>query len=408
VNQQVNVTATVTGQYGGIPTGTVIFSSNGVQIGSPVPVAARQANISTSFQSTGTYAIVAVYSGDANFTSGSAAPLSESIKPQIQFNGVVLDSSQTQMVAVGQQISLTLVPSDQQTGTWTIPGKIVGGYTTSPPCPATIVSGQTCCPTTILPTAVTPICQGAVDPAPPPTQPNQVFYWIVPNAPSNHKYTVVYNYQTQTGGTGSVTATFNVAGPTGIPSAPTTPGAGPGGTFLNLNPLTVQCGQNNAQAACVQFPITYSSPPGYPAAQPVFVQLINNEGVTEVTSTSQKQLCSPGPGLDSTYPYPYIPTLFFGTTDTPIVFLYTTDGYGPVKVNSLNWNATMYFLWRADQSSTTIPVPLGSAKWVWSVQATLQGGVWTIPPQSIHLTMNPVNANPTYPTWSAVSNKNNQ
>jgi len=78
-NQPVTLTATVTGQYGGGPTGTVTFWSNGVQIGSPVTVASRQASITTSFASAGTFSITAMYSGDPNYLGSSAPPLSETI-----------------------------------------------------------------------------------------------------------------------------------------------------------------------------------------------------------------------------------------------------------------------------------------------------------------------------------------
>ena len=79
VNKSVTFIGTVTGQFGGFPTGTLTFSSNGVQIGSPVTVAGGKAKIETSFASAGTYSITAVYSGDANFVGSHATPLNETV-----------------------------------------------------------------------------------------------------------------------------------------------------------------------------------------------------------------------------------------------------------------------------------------------------------------------------------------
>jgi hypothetical protein len=80
-NQQVTFTGTLTIPNGGNPTGTIKFSQNGAVIGSPVAVSSRQAAISTSFSTTSTYAITAVYSGDSNFTGASAPPLSQVVTP---------------------------------------------------------------------------------------------------------------------------------------------------------------------------------------------------------------------------------------------------------------------------------------------------------------------------------------
>ncbi len=78
-NQQVTFTGTLTLPNGGNPTGTITFSQNGVAIGSPVAVSSRQASISTSFSTPGTYGITAVYSGDSNFAGASAPSLSQVI-----------------------------------------------------------------------------------------------------------------------------------------------------------------------------------------------------------------------------------------------------------------------------------------------------------------------------------------
>jgi uncharacterized repeat protein (TIGR03803 family) len=78
-NQQVTFTATVQGQYGGAPIGTVAFYSNGTQIGAAIAISAGQASTTTSFASAGAYSITAVYSGSSNFTGSSAPALSETV-----------------------------------------------------------------------------------------------------------------------------------------------------------------------------------------------------------------------------------------------------------------------------------------------------------------------------------------
>jgi len=76
-NQTVTLTATLTPSSStlGTPTGTVTFYSNGVAIQS-VTIASNVGTITTSFPSTGTYAITATYSGDANYITSSATAVS--------------------------------------------------------------------------------------------------------------------------------------------------------------------------------------------------------------------------------------------------------------------------------------------------------------------------------------------
>ena len=64
--QTVTFTATVTGQYGGTPTGSVTFQ-NGSTVLAQVPLTNGEAQYSTSALSTGTHFIFVQYSGDANF-----------------------------------------------------------------------------------------------------------------------------------------------------------------------------------------------------------------------------------------------------------------------------------------------------------------------------------------------------
>ncbi len=71
-DQRVNYTATVTSQYGRGNTGTVTFRDGGQTIAT-VTLANHQAAFSTKYHATGSHAITATYSGDAD-SNGSTSP----------------------------------------------------------------------------------------------------------------------------------------------------------------------------------------------------------------------------------------------------------------------------------------------------------------------------------------------
>jgi len=87
LNQNVTFTATVTSVA--TPTGTVQFKDNGANIGGPQPLNAGVGQVSTSTLTTGTHAITADYSGDANFL-GSTGTLAGGqtvvFRPLIKFS----------------------------------------------------------------------------------------------------------------------------------------------------------------------------------------------------------------------------------------------------------------------------------------------------------------------------------
>jgi hypothetical protein len=74
--QPVSFTATVAPQYGGTPTGTVTFKNGKTSLGSAA-VSGGVAVLTTSALAIGTHCITASYSGDANFTGGVSATLSQ-------------------------------------------------------------------------------------------------------------------------------------------------------------------------------------------------------------------------------------------------------------------------------------------------------------------------------------------
>ena len=71
--QTVTFTATVTPASGGGETGTVQFQIDGSNVGSPVAVNNGTASYSTATLTAGSHSVVAIYSGDGNF-SGSTSP----------------------------------------------------------------------------------------------------------------------------------------------------------------------------------------------------------------------------------------------------------------------------------------------------------------------------------------------
>ena len=70
--QSISLTAQVTQLTGAMPTGTVAFFANGLQIGS-APVQSGKALFSTAALGAGTYAVTASYPGDTTFSSSTSA-----------------------------------------------------------------------------------------------------------------------------------------------------------------------------------------------------------------------------------------------------------------------------------------------------------------------------------------------
>jgi N-acetylneuraminic acid mutarotase len=77
--QSVTFTATVTGQYGGTPSGTVTFSYGSTSLGSPSLISGV-ASLATTALPLGTDTITAVYSGDTNFTGNTSNAVSQLVE----------------------------------------------------------------------------------------------------------------------------------------------------------------------------------------------------------------------------------------------------------------------------------------------------------------------------------------
>ncbi len=112
VNQPVTYTATVTGQYGGVPTGAVAFTQ-----GSPATTFGTaslvngQATISTQFTKQNTYPITAVYLGSPNYQSGASAALNQVVSGnQSVVTATALTTSGTPSV-INQPVTFTATVS---------------------------------------------------------------------------------------------------------------------------------------------------------------------------------------------------------------------------------------------------------------------------------------------------------
>jgi hypothetical protein len=69
-------TITATAPSTGIPTGTVQFSVDGVNVGAPVAVdAAGKATYTTTFMAVGVHVVIAMYSGDAGYNASTSRPI---------------------------------------------------------------------------------------------------------------------------------------------------------------------------------------------------------------------------------------------------------------------------------------------------------------------------------------------
>jgi subtilase family serine protease len=112
----VTFTATVSGD-GGVPTGTVTFLNGSVSIGNGT-LAGGVATLTTSFATAGTVAVQARYSGDANFTASTSAPLTETIVVP-GFTATVNPSSLMIRRGNSGMVSLTLIPQGSFRGTVT-------------------------------------------------------------------------------------------------------------------------------------------------------------------------------------------------------------------------------------------------------------------------------------------------
>ncbi len=111
VNGKITFTATVTGQFGGIPTGTVTFKAGTTTLGAAA-LSNGSAAFSTAFTTTATRSITAVYSGDSNYTASTSAALSQGVVSKYSTATVVKTSGSPSYVE--QLVTFTATVSSSQ------------------------------------------------------------------------------------------------------------------------------------------------------------------------------------------------------------------------------------------------------------------------------------------------------
>jgi hypothetical protein len=145
VNQNVTFTATVTPVNSPAPTGTVKFTSNGTTItgcGAVTLAAAGTAKCTTKFASSGTFSIVATYSGDSKYAGSTSTALSQVVNGGTGTTTTKLVSSKNpSVVKVSVKFTATVTPS---TATGTV--KFTANGNTLPNCGAVkLTAGAASC-----------------------------------------------------------------------------------------------------------------------------------------------------------------------------------------------------------------------------------------------------------------------
>lgn len=143
-NQSTTFTATIT-SAGPAATGTVLFFSNGVQIGTGTLVNGV-ASFPYAFTAGGTYSITATYAGDNNTAAANAGPLSQVVLFTTTANSF---TSSVNPSLINQSTTLTLtLSSSGPAPTGTV--KFYNGTTLL--CTATVTNGVASCPVTFTTT----------------------------------------------------------------------------------------------------------------------------------------------------------------------------------------------------------------------------------------------------------------
>jgi hypothetical protein len=114
-SQSVTFTAKVTGQFGGTATGTVTFKDGTTALKS-VSLSGGAATFATTALASGTHAITAAYSGDANFAGGTSNAVSQVVGKAATTTAL---TSSLNPSGFGQSVKLTAAVTGQYGGTAT-------------------------------------------------------------------------------------------------------------------------------------------------------------------------------------------------------------------------------------------------------------------------------------------------
>jgi hypothetical protein len=306
----------------------------------------------------------------------------------ILFNGVnTAQLKQPIPVVVGQSIALANdLANDGQSQSWSPAGSPIGNYqlmpNTAPPC-FQIVNPPAGCSTITQPDL---------------TQESATFYWTTQGT-----YDVDYQVQLPNGTLVGKTLQFSVGGPTDVTVQTDL------GSVETFDDLTkgwlLYCGVPESGTNCIKFEADASIPKydGTNKGRFEWVQLIDTAVTTLISTSGKKEICSPGTGLDNTYPYkpPHYSEYSKITVDSPDHVL--PDGDEQVAET---FAAQMYLEWDPNMPNS-IPVVLGSTSWSWAGVADLEGNAWFLY-SSTGPTASAFQQNTTYPTWMSVATNTSQ
>jgi hypothetical protein len=222
-------------------------------------------------------------------------------------------------------------------------------------------------------------------------------------------------YYLSGGGQGSVTATFNLVGPTNVKVTAVTSGTITTDTGAKLNVTgKVTCFDNGTQvgladgktSAGIAFTAAATMPSGSSGTFG-WVQIINSDNYQYSGPNGYTAAEKSTGGLDleagkTTYVY----GIGNWVDDSPSMPL--GSGTAGITQASRQFEATMYLMWLADSAADTIPVPIGMSTWYtgWTVtynpNSTDPTCKWTI--TRPYVTPYPFNLSYTrYPLWTSVS-----
>lgn len=360
-------TVTLTGQYLDTAAPTISIASGGAGITLGSIVSASQTSVSfqvtvNSDASADTVTFLLTTNGQSALAPSVSIVAMTPPAASITFNGANVTGTTTSVV-VGQQVYLSISLADGSDPStiatsidWTVPGTVISEYT-----------------------AFTSLSNVQVVPLTQTEQPSVLFYWVYPGSFSiSYKYCVDVNMQS----CATVSATFNVIGPTGVDMTAT---PGPPELFVEDGSPTMSFG-NTDYTAGMAFVATMSAPGGQNSA--FFVQLINydnDKGLLEDGSIETINCPNTSPALDGQFPYPLLSTHIpqadpnLSTADVPSAPLDSSLNFEAQRL----FSATMYLMWYPTGDLVTpynndyqqaMPVPLGFITWTYAGDAinTLQ------------------------------------
>ena len=115
--QAITFTAAVAPKSGsGVPTGAVAFSDGATQIGSASLNSSGSAAFDTSTLSVGSHSIAATYSGDANFATSTAAPVSVTISAPAKIATTISVLASATQLSAGQDVTFSVGVAPQSGG----------------------------------------------------------------------------------------------------------------------------------------------------------------------------------------------------------------------------------------------------------------------------------------------------